>query len=72
MRDFYAEIINLIVNSVDDESLIDDLNQYHASDIADAFVGLSDEQLVRLYDILPKELLADIITYIETKNVILN
>ena len=67
MRDFYAEIINLIVNSVDDESLIDDLNQYHASDIADAFVGLSDEQLVRLYDILPKELLADIITYIEDK-----
>ena len=67
MRDFYAEIINLIVNSEDDERLIDDLNQYHASDIADAFAGLDDEQLVRLYDILPKELLADIITYIEDK-----
>lgn len=67
MRDFIVEIINLIENTLDNEKLIDDLSQYHASDIADAFGELDDEQLVRLYDILPSELLADIITYIEEK-----
>ena len=67
MRDFILEIINLIENINDNEQLIDELSQYHASDMADAFGELSDEQLVRLYDILPSEFLADIITYIEDK-----
>ena len=67
MRDFIVEIINLIVNETDNEKLIDELSQYHASDIAEAFLELSDNDLVRLYDILPGELLADIITYIEEK-----
>ena len=67
MRDFILEIINLIETEKDNEKLIDALSQYHASDIAEAFEELSDENLVRLYDILPSELLADIITYIEEK-----
>ena len=67
MRDFIVEIVNLIKNETDNEKLIDDLSQYHASDIAEAFSELSDEDLIRLYDILPGELLADIITYIEEK-----
>ena len=67
MRDFIVEIINLIENETDNEKLIDDLSQYHASDIAEAFAELSDNDLLRLYDILPGELLADIITYIEEK-----
>ena len=67
MRDFIVEIINLIAHTTDNEKLIEDLSQYHASDIADAFVELSDKEIVRLYDILPSELLADIITYIDDK-----
>ena len=67
MRDFILEIINLIENIQDNEQLIDELSQYHPSDMADAFSELSDEQLLRLYDILPSEFLADIITYIEDK-----
>ena len=67
MRDFILEIINLIKNELDNEKLIDDLSQYHASDIAESFEELSDADLVRLYDILPSEFLADIITYIEDK-----
>lgn len=67
MRDFILEIINLIENTNDNEKLIDELSQYHASDIADAFGELNDEQLIRLYDILPTEFLADIITYIDEK-----
>ena len=67
MRDFILEIINLIKNEKDNEKLIDALSQYHASDIAESFEELSDMDLVRLYDILPSEFLADIITYIEEK-----
>ena len=67
MRDFILEIIELVNNTTDNEKLIDELSQYHASDIADAFNMLSDTQLVRLYEILPSELLADIITYIDDK-----
>ena len=67
MRDFIVEIINLIAHTTDNEKLIDDLSQYHASDIADAFIELSDKEIIRLYDILPSELLADIITYIDDK-----
>lgn len=67
MRDFIVEIINLIAHTTDNEQLIDELSQYHASDIADAFIELKDEDIIRLYDILPSELLADIITYIEDK-----
>lgn len=67
MRDFIVEIINIIANTNDNEQLIDELNQFHPSDIADAFLELKDEDLLRLYDILPKELLADIITFIEDK-----
>ena len=67
MRDFILEIIELVNNTTDNEILIDELSQYHASDIADAFKMLSDTQLVRLYEILPSELLADIITYIDDK-----
>lgn len=67
MRDFILEILNLIQNTIDDEVLSDELSQYHASDIADSFDELTDEEIRRLYDILPSEFLADIITYIEEK-----
>lgn len=67
MRDFIVEIINIVVNTKDNDQLIDELNQFHPSDIADAFLELKDDDLLRLYDILPKELLADIITFIEDK-----
>jgi magnesium transporter len=67
MRDFILEILNLIQNTMDDEVLSDELSQYHASDIADSFDELTDEEIRRLYDILPSEFLADIITYIEEK-----
>ena len=67
MRDFIVEIINIVANTKDNEQLIDELNQFHPSDIADAFLELKDEDLLRLYDILPRELLADIITFIEDK-----
>ena len=67
MRDFILEILNLVQNTMDDEVLSDELSQYHASDIADSFDELTDEEIRRLYDILPSEFLADIITYIEEK-----
>ena len=67
MRDFILEIINLIETELDNEKLIDALSQYHASDIAESFEELKDEDLLRLSDILPSEFLADIITYIEEK-----
>ena len=67
MRDFILEIINLVENETNNEKLIDELSQYHASDIAESFEELSDQQLLRLYEILPSEFLADIITYIEDK-----
>lgn len=67
MRDFIKEIIELIKNTIDNDLLIDELSQYHASDIAEAFEELDDDELLRLYDILPSELLADVITYIESK-----
>ena len=56
------EIINENINN---SELLDSLCQYHESDIADAFLELEDEILVQLYSILPSEMLADIITYIE-------
>lgn len=67
MRDFIDEIIYLIANTDDNEILLDELSQFHPSDIADAFLDLKDADLLRLYEILPSELLADIITYIEDK-----
>ena len=67
MRDFIVEIINLVANAKEDEKLIDELSQFHPSDIADAFLELQDEDLLRLYKILPREMLADIITFIEDK-----
>ena len=67
MRDFIFEILNLVQNTIDDEVLSDELSQYHASDIAVSFDELTDEEIRRLYDILPSEFLADIITYIEEK-----
>jgi magnesium transporter len=67
MRDFILEILNLVQNTMDDEVLSDELSQYHASDIADSFDELTDEEIRRLYDILSSEFLADIITYIEEK-----
>ncbi len=72
MRDFIVEIINLVEHEENNEKLIDELSQYHPSDIADAFIELKDETLLRLYDILPSELLADIITFIEDKERYLN
>lgn len=65
MRDYIAEIVNLIEKNIDSSELLVSLSQYHESDIADAFLELSDEVLIKLYKLLPPEMLADIITYIE-------
>ena len=65
MRDYIKEIVILITENIEDESFLDELNQYHVSDIADAFLELEDDILVKLYEILPPEMLADIITYID-------
>ena len=65
MRDYIQEIINLIEENIDSSDLLQALSQYHESDIADAFLELEDEILVKLYDVLPPEMLADIITYID-------
>lgn len=67
MRDFIEEIIYIVANTKDNDELIDQLSQFHPSDIADAFIEFKDEDLLRLYDILPSEFLADIITFIEDK-----
>lgn len=65
MRDYITEIVELINANIENSTLLEALSQYHESDIADAFLELDDEILIKLYQILPSEMLADIITYIE-------
>lgn len=65
MRDYIAEIVELINENIEKNDLLISLSQYHESDIADAFLELEDDILIKLYQILPSEMLADIITYIE-------
>ena len=65
MRDYIKELVELIQSNISKEELLKSISQYHESDIADAFLELSDEELVKMYDILPPEMLADVITYIE-------
>lgn len=65
MNDFIKEIIDLIMSDLSNDELLNALSQYHESDIAEAFGELEDDLLLKLYDILPAEMLADIITYIE-------
>ena len=65
MRDYIAEIVALINENIDNGDFLSALSQYHESDIADAFLELEEDVLVKLYDILPPEMLADIITFIE-------
>ena len=65
MRDYIAEIVELINTNIENGDLLESLSQYHESDIADAFLELEDDILVKLYQILPSEMLADIITFIE-------
>ena len=65
MRDYIAEIVALINENIDNGDFLSALSQYHESDIADAFLELEEDVLIKLYDIIPPEMLADIITFIE-------
>ena len=63
--DYEKELIGLIKSGLSPKVLLDEISNYHESDIADAFESLEKKDRERLCRILDAELLSGIFEYIE-------
>lgn len=59
------ELITKIINDNNNQELIDELENYHESDIADILETLTDEEQLMIYNILGTEKTAEIVPYYE-------
>ncbi len=64
-RDYREAILALIRSDASDEEIRLSLEEYHDSDIADAFDELSPEELERLLGIMGTEAMSEVVTYAE-------
>ncbi len=59
------ELITKIINDNNNQELIDELENYHESDIADILETLTEEEQLMIYNILGTEKTAEIVPYYE-------
>lgn len=64
-RDYVEEIVALINTQTNDSALIEALNDYHESDVADALPHLTKQARLKLYKILGDEAVSEIFAYLE-------
>ena len=64
-RDYVEEIVALINTQTNDSALIEALNDYHESDVADALPHLTKQSRLKLYKILGDEAVSEIFAYLE-------
>ena len=62
---YVEELLGIIRGGLSDEELVDQLNDYHENDIADAIEQLTTEERKKLYKILGAEKVSEIFTYID-------
>ncbi len=64
-RDYGAQILNIIRSGADDESVREQLLEYHENDIASAFEELTAEEREHILDILGSELMSDVVAFLD-------
>ena len=64
-RDYAAEILQLLDGNLPPNELLDKLDDYHESDIAEVLPTLSKEERFKLYRILGNERVSEIFTYLD-------
>lgn len=63
--DYENQILELISKTISPKALRDELEDYHANDIADAFTRLDDAAREKLFKLLDADRLAEIIPYLD-------
>ncbi len=63
--DYENQILELISKTISPKALRDELEDYHANDIADAFTKLDDAAREKLFKLLDADRLAEIIPYLD-------
>ncbi len=64
-RDYQAEILKILSSSLPQKELIDELSNYHESDIAETVATLEKDERLKLYKILGTEYVSEIFTYLD-------
>lgn len=64
-RDYRAEILNIIQSNCKDNELKEQLQEYHENDVAGIFEELSLEEQERLLRILGKEIMSDVVPFMD-------
>ena len=65
IRDYVEEIVKIIRSTDDADKLKDLLSDYHEKDIAEAITMLTEQERVKLYDMLDIQTVAEIFSYID-------
>ena len=64
-QNYIQELLNLIRSELDDNSLREELSNYHENDIAKIFPYLTEVERLKLYRIIEQNILSDIFSYLE-------
>ena len=67
--DYDAEIVEIIQSDDDPEALLEQLDDYHDNDLADALALMTGEERRKLYSVLPTDDIADIFERLDQREV---